>query len=576
MTFARTVPYSLFLVALGFCGGCQYRASAGTPAPVTRVIDPPSRVARISYLKGAVSFQAAGTDDWVAATLNRPLVAGDELWTDQGAQAELDLSHAFVRLDGSTSAGILNLDDRTVQIKISEGTAQVRLRRLDEEDQLELDTPQAATTLLRAGEYRVRVNPSGSETEMIARSGEVEITTPGKAFTVRAGQSARVMGIETVSYDIGQAPPADAFDDFCRTRDRRMERAESLRYVSPYVIGWEDLDEFGYWRDYPAYGSVWIPRVVGAGWAPYRFGHWVWIEPWGWTWIDDAPWGFAPFHYGRWVFVDSVWVWIPGPPRIRAVYAPALVVFVGGGPGLRYYFSIGIGAGVAWFPLGPREVYLPPYRTSRTYITNVNISHTVLRNTSNIWRTDVSRQHYANRGIAGAVTAVPEDVFAGGRPVGRSAVNVTGRQAAEARIGGSAPPVTPLRRSVSPPQESGPPAARPPEAVTRREVTVRRSPAPQSVPFEQKRPSLDRDPGRPPDAGKIDELRRQQPPSQPQYRRTPPPTPSPEPTATPRQKDNLPSKRQIENRRRSIEQERQRTSQASKQPARKQSPNKGR
>ena len=53
----------------------------------------------------------------------------------------------------------------------------------------------------------------------------------------------------------------------------------------------------------PEYGTVWFPHVTIVGWAPYRYGHWAWISPWGWTWVDDAPWGFAPFHYGRWVFV---------------------------------------------------------------------------------------------------------------------------------------------------------------------------------------------------------------------------------------------------------------------------------
>ena len=125
------------------------------------------------------------------------------------------------------------------------------------------------------------------------------------------------------------------------------------------------------------------PGAVPPGWAPYRFGHWVWIAPWGWTWVDDAPWGFAPFHYGRWVIINGVWVWVPGPPRIRPIYAPALVVFVGGGTGMRWHFEVGMGLGVGWFPLGPREVYLPPYRTSRIYITNVNISHTVIVNPAN-------------------------------------------------------------------------------------------------------------------------------------------------------------------------------------------------
>ena len=36
----------------------------------------------------------------------------------------------------------------------------------------------------------------------------------------------------------------------------------------------------------------------------------------------------------------------------------------------------GGGPGVAWFPLAPREVYVPWYRTSRGYVNNVNITNT--------------------------------------------------------------------------------------------------------------------------------------------------------------------------------------------------------
>jgi hypothetical protein len=133
------------------------------------------------------------------------------------------------------------------------------------------------------------------------------------------------------------APPLDDFDLFCETRERRTANAAAREHVSRDVVGWEDLDEYGAWQSFPVYGPVWIPRHVGPGWAPYRFGHWVWIEPWVWTWVDDAPWGFAPFHYGRWIFLEARWCWVPGPIRVRAIYAPALVVFVGGGaPRLRY------------------------------------------------------------------------------------------------------------------------------------------------------------------------------------------------------------------------------------------------
>ena len=68
-------------------------------------------------------------------------------------------------------------------------------------------------------------------------------------------------------------------------------------------------------------------RYVAAGWAPYRYGRWAWVSPWGWTWIDDARWGFAPFHYGRWAYASNRWCWVPGPRYVHAVYAPALVAW---------------------------------------------------------------------------------------------------------------------------------------------------------------------------------------------------------------------------------------------------------
>ena len=166
----------------------------------------------------------------------------------------------------------------------------------------------------------------------------------GQAFTLKPGQQASVTGDQSITYDVASVRPPDWFDDWCSSRDRREDRSESARYVPRDMIGYEDLDDQGSWRPVADYGNVWFPRTVSAGWAPYREGHWAWIEPWGWTWIDQAPWGFAPFHYGRWAFIGSSWGWIPGPVVVRPVYAPALVAWVGGP---RFHASIGIGAGVA-------------------------------------------------------------------------------------------------------------------------------------------------------------------------------------------------------------------------------------
>src|SRR5437763_6121247 len=99
--------------------------------------DPPSRVARLAYANGNVSFNPAGTDDWVTAVVNRPITTGDKLWADNGSRAELNIGSAWIRLSGNTGFSFLNLDDRTVQIRVTERILNVRVRRLDEDETFE-------------------------------------------------------------------------------------------------------------------------------------------------------------------------------------------------------------------------------------------------------------------------------------------------------------------------------------------------------------------------------------------------------------------------------------------------------
>src|ERR1039458_5474729 len=158
--------------------------------------------------------------------------------------------------------------------------------------------------------------------------------------------------------------------------------------TSPPESSAKDLDNYGTWQTVPTYGAIWVPTSVQAGWAPYRYGHWAYIAPWGWTWVDDAPWGFAPFHYGRWVSWGGGWGWAPGPMigvGWRPYYAPALVGWIGGG-GWGIGFGFGIGGGCGWFPLGWGEPFYPWYHgyhggyVSRNYIHNVNVTNTRISN----------------------------------------------------------------------------------------------------------------------------------------------------------------------------------------------------
>jgi len=454
--------------------------------------DPPSRAARLSYMSGTVSFQPGSVEDWVPATLNRPMTTGDRLWTEPGARAEMHIGSAAVRLNGRTSFAFLNLDDRMAQIQVSVGTVSVRLRRLADDESFEIDTPQLALTLLRPGEYRVEVNEQGDTTIAGVRGGEAEANAGSQAFTVRSRDQVRVTGTDQPVFDTRPIPPADAFDNWCEERDRREDMSEAGTHVSRDIPGYADLDGNGVWREYPDYGWVWAPRVVVAGWAPYRYGHWAWIAPWGWTWVDDAPWGYAPFHYGRWVFVGGGWGWVPGPIVPRPVYAPAMVAWVGGS-NWSVGFSIG-GPAVGWFPLGPREVWVPAYHYSPTYIERVNVTNTVIVNRTVINNINVTNVNYVNRNVAGAVTVVPQNAMTAGRPIAASAVRVTPDVVARAQVQNVAA-VAPERSAVLGARVQA--SAAPPAAVMSRTVVARQTPPPPPPAFSQQQQVLRQNPGQP-------------------------------------------------------------------------------
>src|SRR5437763_1014958 len=105
--------------------------------------DPPSRVARLAYANGNVSFNPAGTDDWVTAVVNRPMTTGDKLWADDGARAELHLGYATVRLSDHTGFSFLNLTDDVTQLRLTEGTLNIRVRHLGDDETFEVEMTHA-------------------------------------------------------------------------------------------------------------------------------------------------------------------------------------------------------------------------------------------------------------------------------------------------------------------------------------------------------------------------------------------------------------------------------------------------
>lgn len=363
----------------------SYNNDANTP-------DPPARAARLQYTTGSVSVQPQGTGDWVTGELNRPLTNSDNIWADKNSRAEISVGTGLIRIDSETSLTLTNIGENAVQLQLHQGAMNLHVRRLYDGETYEVDTPNQAFTVQKPGDYRFDVDSDADKTVITVWRGEGESTGSGPAVRIRASQQARFTNGTSMTNDIHEAPALDAFDEWARTRDEKLDHSASARYVSPDVVGYEDLDEYGSWRETPDYGAVWAP-AVDPGWSPYHNGNWIWEEPWGWTWVEAEPWGYAPFHYGRWVYARGYWGWAPGPVWVRPYYAPALVAWFGGG-GWGANFGFGFGGGYGWCPLGYGEPYIPWYGVSRGYFHNVNVTNTRITNITNI--NNIYNNNYGN------------------------------------------------------------------------------------------------------------------------------------------------------------------------------------
>jgi len=441
--------------------------------------DPPALVARMDQFDGTATLLPSGSTDWSYANINRPLSNGDQIWIGAASRAELVAGSTAMRLGANTSLTLLELSDAATQLKLTQGTFEVRVREPMRGRSFEIDTPNLAFDLQTPGDYRVDVNAGQDTTTVIVRAGQgMAYGAGGTSYPIGGRQLVQFSGNGLTPDAAEFDPPLDGFDRWVALLNRRENDSISAHYVGIEMTGYQGLDQYGRWETNPTYGSVWVPTVVAPGWAPYHDGHWAWIAPWGWTWIDDEPWGFAPFHYGRWAYVGSSWVWVPGPVIARPIYAPALVAFIGGGGagGMHWGVSLSIGApGIAWFALAPGEIYRPVYAASPTYINAINRTVIVNQNVTIIHNTavinNIQRTVYVNQTVPGAVTAVPAAAFVRGRPVQEEAVpfHVDPARAAPVLF---SPPIAPVEYSVVGRQIAPPP----PHAAFARTVVATRNP----------------------------------------------------------------------------------------------------
>jgi hypothetical protein len=403
--------------------------------------DPPARVGRLSQISGTVSSHAGDEDHWSPAVLNEPVTSGNAFWTEPNSHAEIHVGSTALRMDGSTELDVTQLDDSGLQSRLTQGTMAIHVPQIHDGETYVVTTPRGTITLLRGGRYHIDAGTDADPTRVTVLQGQAQVTSPGSELVVGQGENARITGTETIAYAIEQAAPT-ALDSWDPPRASRAPEPLTARYVSPETTGYEDLDTAGRWREEPNYGPVWYPQAVPVDWAPYRYGHWRWVAPWGWTWIDDAPWGFAPFHYGRWAYIGNSWGWVPGPVIVeRPVYAPALVVFIGGDHWHPDYWHDRDEA-VGWFPLAPHEAYRPTYPASVNYIHNVNVTNVTNVTNLTVNNINATNDRYSNRTHA---TVVSQAAFTGARPIAGAAVAIPASTLAQAPIAGTVAPVAQQR-----------------------------------------------------------------------------------------------------------------------------------
>jgi hypothetical protein len=411
--------------------------------------NPPSWVGRIGSVEGAVSVRPAG-GAWADSAVNEPIAAGMSVRTGAQGRVVLRIGAEAIALAPGSEIDIAQLDASGTQLALRHGRIGVRLSRLDPARSIQVDMPRGGVWLLTPGEYDITAGDERIPGRLAVLDGRARFVGKGLDQAVEAGTTAVLSGNDPVTAAIDGAAP-DTIAEWWRSAVAEPADPPALQYVAAAMTGYDLLDEHGTWRNIAGIGPVWAPNTVPDDWAPYRFGHWRHIAPWGWTWVDDMAWGFAPSHYGRWTRLrgrdddePDHWGWVPGKIVADPAYMPAAVAFIGtAGVGLSYPDAFS--PAVAWFPLAPGEIYWPEYTDDLAAIRRINVGAVE----------DAAAIDQATRGDPSAeivhgdylyrqfTSVVPRSVFVAGRPVAAALVRLPQRRLANAPLLTGSPGIAP-------------------------------------------------------------------------------------------------------------------------------------
>ena len=437
------------------CGALLLLLMGGFPA---RAGDPTqSRVGRIAVAEGNVAVRLAASDrpaashragEWADAGLNHPIAAGMSVRSSAQGRAVLRIGAEIIALSGATEFEIVQLDHGGARITLRRGRIGVRLSQSDPAHRFDIDIPRGGVSLIAPGDYDIMAGDDNAPARLAVMNGAARFAGKGLDVAVSTAAAILLGGNDPVA----ALPGGTDGDDFVAWwRPAKRDAPEpALHHVSAAMTGREALDEHGNWETVDGYGAVWFPQELPDDWAPYRQGQWRWIGPWGWTWIDDMPWGFAPSHYGRWAKLGGSnadagrWGWVPGKPEKHPAYMPAVVAFLGtAGVGLSYPDAFS--PAVAWFPVAPGEVYWPDFTGDLDAIRRLNAGavddpETIGPALKDDPPADIVAGEYRNRRFA---SVVPRSVFIGGKPVAKALIELPSRRLDNAPLLAGSPQISP-------------------------------------------------------------------------------------------------------------------------------------
>lgn len=440
--------------------------------PVSGANDPTQgRVGWMETVEGEVAIRvpadgraggAPRSGTWSETVGNDPVASGMAVRTTGTARAVLRIGGDLVAFADDSEADLVKLDRAGTMIALRRGRLGMRLSEFDARRQIEIALSSGTLHLSAPGEYDITAGDEKSSARVAVFAGAARIAGNGINAVIASGGAVLLSVGESVPILPG-GTDQDAFGEWWRGQRHDAADSPTLRHVPVALTGHEALDLYGAWESVAGIGAVWFPNDPPGDWAPYRYGRWRWIAPWGWTWIDDAKWGFATSHYGRWANIggsDSEtgrWGWVPGERVEEPVFMPAAVAFLGtAGVGLSYPDAFS--PAVAWFPLAPGEIYWPSFTDDPDAIQRLNAGAGAdLAAIGAALRGDPPPEivigEYRNRRHA---SVVPRAVFVGGRPVAEAVIDLPKHRLENAPLLAGSPGIKPAVANPPPKPPANP------------------------------------------------------------------------------------------------------------------------